>query len=355
MNRAMVSNINVPYQKAIQVQQTVTVNSTVIRAQELIGSIIIIPDSGSIFSYPINPIDPTYSGTRLQQLAGSFQKYRFRKLHFRVMTNLPTTVGGTITTGYAENPEQSISSTYEDAQREIFALDGANISNLWVHNIVRCNIRDKKKWYNIDPDSTEAMQTTQGIVYLLPSGDINITNPVYVPVVLDYEIEFTGAAKQNIIDNSKNFYLGNPYLMNFTASTVTGFTGPEFFWVSQNRVTGSPDAQSIYIKNFDKYLTSSVPHSGLFDVSPNVTITNSESSDSNNVAVKCQIVADGTNGDGSKYLVIRYYNNNDLPITRTALPDPQFDSWQSPATTWIYTGQSTALNKRTLNLVRAQY
>jgi len=329
--------------------QTSTKNATIISAQELIGNITIAPGLNNVYSFFLNPIDPAYTGTRLSQLAGSFQKYRFKKIMFRVMTNLPTTVGGTLTTGYCENPDQGITTTsFIEAQQAIFALDGANISNLWVHNMVHCKIRDPK-WYNIDPDSTEPMMTTQGTVYLLPSGDINITGEVQIPVVLDYTIEFTGAAKQKLATPDIGFYLSFTFPTFWEVSTVTGFTGDEYFWISK---TQCPGYEAEFDVLWNKYHNSPiVSPSNYFNYEPNSTISNTTAVDGDATIAKCQVMTSATNGTGVNYLVVRFFNQSLKPIVRI-LATPPLVCEGSPAI-WVYTDSSPSLAKRRLNLVRA--
>lgn len=187
----MVSNITIPYQRSIQVNQSSSQGITTIRGQEMIGLVEVIPNEPSTVEFLISPI--TFDITRLHNISSNFQKFRFTRLNFRVMSNLPTTVGGTITTGFSSNPDHSLVDN-QLIQPQIFALDGAQISNLWVHCIVRCPLKDKAKWYNIDPNSVEIMQTAQGKVYLQTSGGANITSLIDIPVVIDYEIQLMGNA-----------------------------------------------------------------------------------------------------------------------------------------------------------------
>lgn len=185
----MVSNITIPYQRSIQVNQSSNHGITTIRGQEMIGLVEILPNRPSTVEFLISPI--TFDTTRLYNISKNFQKFRFTRLNFRVMSNLPTTVGGTITTGFSSNPDHKLAEG-QLIQPQIFALDGAQISNLWVHCIVRCPLKDKSKWYNVDTDSVEIMQTAQGKVYLQTSGGANITSEIDVPVVIDYEIQLMG-------------------------------------------------------------------------------------------------------------------------------------------------------------------
>jgi len=344
-NRAQVSNISIPYQKAIQLTQTSTKTSTIITAQELIGNITIGPNSNNVFAFLLNPVDAAYRGTRLQQLAGSFEKFRFRRIAFRVMTNLPTTVGGTLTTGFCENPDQGIPETAAAAQQAIFALNGANISNLWVHNFVRCNIIDKNKWYNVDPDSTETMMTTQGVVYLLPSSDINITIDVEIPVVLDYQIEFMGSAKQTL-PGLNNFYLAMDFTQSYVPSTITGLIGPTDFWISDVHTSAPTEFNAVW----DKYHNSTINSpSNFFEVSPRAIITNTVASNGDTIVVKSQIMTSVINSLGTKYFVVRFFNQSGLLISQ----DPAFTTFVAAKSTWVYTTSSPSLANRRLNLVRA--
>jgi hypothetical protein len=218
-----------------------------LRAHEQIGYIRIGP-TNEFYDIPVNPVN--FIGTRLAQMARSFQKYRFTRLQLRIMTNLPTTVGGTITSGYSSNPDYQVS-IYSDIGRQIFALDGAQISNLWVHNIVRCPIRDRQKWYYIDPDSSEIMNTTQGKFLMLPTSGANITEEISVPLIIEYDIQFMGAA----LDTASEV---PPTDVSFTFPNNTYATGnnnglsPDIIYLNNTGLTGTDLTNYNLIYNYAK-------------------------------------------------------------------------------------------------------
>lgn len=182
--------MTIPYQRAIQLQQK-TDHGTTIKGSELIGALTINPNNNALFTLDIDPL--RFEGTRLSQMAKLYQKYRFKRVSIRVMSNLPTVVGGSIICAYSSDPDHDINLS-QDVAQQVFALEYAKISNLWVHNVINARILDKKKWYNIDPNSQELMQTTQGRFFLLPSSTISITDAISIPIILEYEIQFEGAS-----------------------------------------------------------------------------------------------------------------------------------------------------------------
>lgn len=158
--------------------------------------------------------------SRVSNVSRSFQKYRFKSCVLRIQAGLPTTVGGLLVVGYCENPDYELDK--ENAARDIFALEGAQSKNLWTNIDSRANIRDRGKWYNIDLDSPEVMNTTQGQFYVCVQSAINVTGTMTIPIRLQYEIEFTGTAYQSET-------LGGAVTVPATIFESTSVKTPEIF------------------------------------------------------------------------------------------------------------------------------
>lgn len=170
-------------------------------AQEFLSSITISQNTptGTLFQFMLNPLDPLFRGTRLQNLAKSYGKFRFRKMKLTIASNFSTTVSGSLISGYMENPDQLLASgkNPDSLIRQVYATQGATSKSLWTPIDIVGRITDRNKWYNLDDTSNEVMQTTQGKFVIVVQSPVAITNTVSVPVMLDYTIEFTEPAIQN--------------------------------------------------------------------------------------------------------------------------------------------------------------
>lgn len=94
--------------------------------------------------------------------------------------------------GYNTNP--SASPPAGNVINCVMSLPGAKTNSVWLPIIVDAGILDKAKWYNVDPDDSELMDTTAGkFIIVLQSPVDNITANISFPVMLDYEIEFQGS------------------------------------------------------------------------------------------------------------------------------------------------------------------
>jgi len=129
-------------------------------------------------------------------MAASFGKFRFRRAQLTVGTNFASTVSGNFVIGYSENPDiQLASAGSADLANQVYNLDGKSCP-FWAPVRYPARFRDRSKWYNIDNDSDEVMNTTQGkfivAIQQLPTASL----PLTIPMLLDYEIEFTEPALQ---------------------------------------------------------------------------------------------------------------------------------------------------------------
>jgi hypothetical protein len=210
----------VPQNTAFVVKNNTTERTVVIRGKEIVSSLGVSNVAAHSGSYPVqlfdlNPVG--YEGTRMKQLARSFQKYRFRKAHLTVQANAPTTTTGGYVAGYTENPDQGFD---DNAISQISTLSGAVSAPLWVAQTLPARIRDGK-WYNVDPDTIEVMDSIQGMFVLQQTSAASTTAALNFPVWLDYEIEFSGcAAQSDPIDRPPTVYAFPPGFLNSFTSTL---------------------------------------------------------------------------------------------------------------------------------------
>lgn len=187
-----VTAVNVPMEVAYTMRQNTAQRIHLECAREYIGNFTMDPTTavGNALIYMMNPA--TLSGTRLSRIATNYQKYRFRKLALTIQSSTTTSTNGLYIVGYSSNPDADFNTT--NAIPFAFDLPGAQSSNIWRTVTSVAKIQDPSKWYNVDQDSAEIMQTTQGYFVVVIQSPPSTTAPLTMPVVLDYEIEFTGSA-----------------------------------------------------------------------------------------------------------------------------------------------------------------
>ena len=210
----------VPQNTAFVVKNTTNDKSVTIKGKEIVSSLSISNAAAHSGFYPVQLQDlapVVFEGTRMKQLARSFQKYRFKKAHLTVQANAPTTTTGGYVAGYTENPDQGFD---DNAISQISTLSGAVSAPLWVAQTIPAKLRDKK-WYNIDADSIEVMDSIQGMFVFQQISPASTTAPMNFPVWLDYEIEFMGCAAQaDPLDRPPTVYAFPQGWLNSFTSTL---------------------------------------------------------------------------------------------------------------------------------------
>jgi hypothetical protein len=97
--------------------------------------------------------------------------------------------------GYSENPELEIPNGV-GAINGVFSLTNGRSASLYTPSEVIARFNDSK-WYNIDSDSRELMDSQQGKFCIVTQQASNLTVAVPIPIYLNYEIEFMGNAVQS--------------------------------------------------------------------------------------------------------------------------------------------------------------
>lgn len=212
---------NIPMTQAFQVSNRSGDSTVKISGSEIIGafSIPTTAPTGLYRLFQVNPLE--FTGTRVCRIASSYQKYRFTSLNLVLAANNSTTFNGSIVTGYSENPDFEITSA-ATAPSQIYALSDARISSLYTPVTVPARFNDKR-WYNLDLDSEELMNTTQGAFCMAIVQTPSNTATLNIPVIMNYTIELKGTALQTIASNAVLFPAGDWTVasapnMNFTVS-----------------------------------------------------------------------------------------------------------------------------------------
>jgi hypothetical protein len=240
---------NIPYAQAVKIRQTTADRVQRISGSDIIGSLVLTSatTSGALQTYIVAPWN--FPNTRQFTLSRNFQKFRYRRLRFTLASNQPSTVGGTVVMGYTSNPDQSFSSGPSNIN-EVFNLPSAELVNMFLPTSITAKLQDPNKWYNIDPDSSELMQTAQGLFALTVQTTINITGSTSIPILMDYEIEFAGTAVQNYSSSVVQIFPAGTWTATdqttWTFATNSGEPAvPPLF--ASGQVTSSPYVISPYL------------------------------------------------------------------------------------------------------------
>jgi hypothetical protein len=193
--RQVQDNTNVPLQMAYTKRQSASSQGVRVKFSDMMDVITVGPGDpiGSMRQYPLNPL--LMSG-RLKRYAALYGKYKFHAVRLSVGVNMPTTVSGNYTMGYVNNPDQAFPVSGRDAAEAVYAMPGSINKPWWMRGDMDARIVDKAKWYNIDADSNETMNTTQGKFVLCNVSPPTTTAAVNVPLFIDYDIEFKEPALQ---------------------------------------------------------------------------------------------------------------------------------------------------------------
>lgn len=180
----------VPFAQAVNIRQSAPNRIVTMSGKEQFATFTVSAAStpGQVQLFDINPAD--LEDTRLKFVSQSFQEYRVKRLAVTLVTNLPTTAGGSIVIGSTSNPDQLI-----ETSNQVFALNGAQIASMYVPVVVNCNY--SKTWLKVDPDNVEAIMSTCCRVAVALQSSASITGTAVCPLLLDWVIEFRGSAIQS--------------------------------------------------------------------------------------------------------------------------------------------------------------
>lgn len=217
-----IQQTSIPMEIAYTVKQNTRQRTHVETAREYIGSFTILPTSapGSSVVFMMNPLNLT--GTRLNRIAANYQKYRFRRLAMTIQSSTTTSTNGLYIVGYNSNPDAEL--TPGTAIPQVYDLPGAQSTNVWRTITSVAKLEDRNKWYFLDEDSEEVMNTTQGYFALVVQSPTSATGPLTLPVMLDYTVEFTGSAYNPINANLPIIFPGGNWVPNPAANNDYVFT-----------------------------------------------------------------------------------------------------------------------------------
>lgn len=207
--------VTLPYQTAMCITNNSADKNFVLNRSEFLTDFVIGPTDivGSVATLPLNPASDLYKGTALQNVARIYQKYRFSKMKLMFANTTGTNNGGSIVVAYVENPDQAVTSV-----RDIYSLPGSKVFPLWMPIEINAFFKDPRM-YNIDVDSTEVMQTTQGKFVIGVVALPTTTGNNSFPLILDYTCTYAGSANQD--------FGTKPAITGFLGQSAgAGSTGP---------------------------------------------------------------------------------------------------------------------------------
>lgn len=198
----------VPFAQAVNIRQSAPNRIVTMSGKEQFATFTVSGSSvpGQVQLYDINPAD--LEDTRLRFVSQSFQEYRVKRLAVTLVTNLPTTAGGSIVIGSTSNPDQLI-----ETSNQVFALNGAQIASMYVPVVVNCNY--SKNWLKVDPDNVDAILSTCCRIAVALQSSASITGTAVCPLLLDWVMEFRGTAIQSFGGG------GRQTVFNFPRTNVT--------------------------------------------------------------------------------------------------------------------------------------
>lgn len=191
---APIENTSVPLASRYIISNNSPDSKCMERGFEFIGSMTLTQNTpaNTVYRFDMNPL--SYPNTRLSNLANSFQKYKFRKMELMLQNNFSTGTSGNVIVAYSENPDYQVQQGSQLAQNQAFALAGSKSANFWQPVAIEARFSERTRWYNVDADSNQTMNTTQGAFYIVLQNPPNTTTPQTIPIMLRYDIEFSGAS-----------------------------------------------------------------------------------------------------------------------------------------------------------------
>lgn len=208
-----------PLQAGYNVRQTTRNQVVRMFAREQVGSVTFGPNTpvNSTVYFEMNPLK--MNGTRIQRVSAAYQKYRFKRLALTVQSSSTTATNGLYVVGYNSNPDAELPRGRE--AQAIFSLPGAETANVWLTKTTVARLEDKSRWYNLDEDSLEVMQTTQGYFAVACQAPTSTTAPATYPVYLDYDVEFTGTSLNVLQEAVAQVFPAGTFSYNFGTGNFT--------------------------------------------------------------------------------------------------------------------------------------
>jgi len=235
------------------------------------------PDGLILASIPLTPAN-LGSGTHLASMAMNYERYRFNRLSFKVVSRVPTTTGGGYLAGMTPDPFQELFPG-PGAKRAVRAYEGSVSAPLWQSTSVRTKIDNFLRYTDLSRDlpllsagkffvvldGTPSLASATDVVQLSIeiAWSVTFTSPT-VPEVISGVIKIpplTTTSKVGLsVDQAYYTVKGQPLVLGLTTASSgpwqNAFLGMHFDGVyrmssSLHRNTFEPPGEYEYIRLFN--------------------------------------------------------------------------------------------------------
>jgi len=220
--------------------------AVVMSGADLLDFIPLASDStGSVLRrLDLNPQSAIFSNTRLGIESLRFEKYRFRRLKFHFLAELPTSQKGSVILAFdpdaADDPQENFPTNSTEsltALQTFMAYRDAENFNIWLGAQLDAKIKfDPQKFYYTNYSGGDVRLAQQGSLFVVLGGSTGLSIGTTIgKIALEWEIEFFEPTLENVnpqtksILNSGSFSSGIAQGFNLIAQSNLSQTqnGPE--------------------------------------------------------------------------------------------------------------------------------
>jgi hypothetical protein len=206
--------------------------SVTMSGSDLLDFVSLVNDStGAVLKrLDLNPQSTVFSNTRLGIESLRFEKYRFKKLCFHFLAELPTSQKGSIIMAYdpdaADDPQENFPASSSESLTAIqtfMAYRDAENFNIWLGAKLEAKVKfDPQKFYYTNYSGGDIRLAQQGSLFVVLGGSTGLSGGTTLgKIALEWEIEFYEPTLENV--NPQTKAVSNS--VNFTSVTAQGFNG----------------------------------------------------------------------------------------------------------------------------------
>jgi hypothetical protein len=144
-------------------------DSVIISGQDYIGSFSTpagnVPGQ-SIFNTLINPLSGVFMGTRMEKMAGLYDKFLFTKLRFHTQSSKGTSSDGSYLLAYDRDMADETPANGEQALKNYYSMAGTRSAAIWEDCTIDCPLSDTQDFYYTNYTGYDGRLTAQGQLYI---------------------------------------------------------------------------------------------------------------------------------------------------------------------------------------------
>lgn len=181
-----------PVSQAVEVRETGT-DSAVVSGVDRLEHI----EDISKYAHGTVVLDDLISASsfaRLSKIAGAYQKVRFRKLQFRVVPMIPTSVGGGYVVAFVRDPADVPPSDGNDLLNWVTSQQGSVTTKWWQNSAISVPLSDRTYYTS---SSEEIREYSPGRLVIVVDGKASSSGPV--TVFVDWSVTLTHASLESTI------------------------------------------------------------------------------------------------------------------------------------------------------------